>query len=172
MSAAGGRGSGGAARRWGLVAALAALAPAAMAGTPPIVWVSRGEAVVPMPRSGIAPLDLSVGGVTLREVLVQGAPSDPEAILSWPADQPLSPGAVLVCTSHMKDEVLLGLTVTFQDAEGFAVLTCARERLDLDEDTHNELRDPCARASRKLMPAQWARVKTIHVEATVQKKPR
>jgi len=149
----------------GMIAA-AALVPA-LAVAKPLSPPRQGEKVVPMSRSGIVPLDLQVGRMIFRELLVQGVPADPEAILALPADKLLAPKALLIATNGGREEVEMRLAVSFLDADGAVVVSCSQEGEEQNEETNNEVREACDNRSTRVLPAQWARVTSIRVQASV-----
>jgi hypothetical protein len=145
--------------RWSRVAAIAALLAPVIAGAGEF----SGEKVVPMSRDGIVAVGLEVGPVVFQEILVQGAPSDPEAIAALPGGKKVSPRAAVVATHRGHDEVLMKLGLTFQDDAGVVYLRCSRELIEQDEHTTNEITRACESISTRLPAAEWAKVTAIRL---------
>ncbi|HYD42272.1 MAG TPA: hypothetical protein VEB43_15705 [Anaeromyxobacter sp.] len=146
--------------RWGRVAAIAALLAPVIAGANEF----SGEKVVPMSKDGIVAVGLEVGPVVFQEILVQGAPSDPEAIAALPGGKKVSPRASVVATHRGHDEVLMKIGLTFQDDAGVVYLRCSRELLEQDEDTTNEVSRACDSLSPRSLPAaDWAKVTAVRL---------
>lgn len=125
----------------------------------------RGDKVVPLSPDGREALDLEVGPILFQELLVDGAPMDPEAIAARPPDERFAPHAVVVVSHRGQDEAELQMAVTFLDAEGTPVLRCARTE-DQDEQTAGLKHALCREVSGVLK--DWARVTQVRFEARVE----